>query len=304
MAIKFADGITGPCASPSPHAQSVDASLLSYCRFQNIQSLGSEVRIILTMGNGCSKPQHETEPGPRRPRQRQMIIGSPQEVMIHVPRNRVDRYGVPMQQVTRDIDRDVLLAALQHVARYIAYGGQTIVVIAVGGAVNTLYLKSRSTTHDVDIFGSTFTNQARMLLDEAMQDAQRHYRDLGTDWLNTETQMWMPGPLHSRLTEAAMRQNVRIFDEPGLTIYAAPWAYAFSAKVNRLLTGGDQGRSYDLDDAVTYIHEYIRAHGNHQVPVATALGWARQFNHECVADFLRTRVNQAYRKRYRGNAFN
>ncbi|QLI69228.1 uncharacterized protein G6M90_00g054590 [Metarhizium brunneum] len=89
----------------------------------------------------------------------------------------------------------------------------------------------------------------------------------------------------------------------GLTIYAAPWAYAFSAKVNRILAGGDQARPYDLDDAVSYIHEYIRAHGDQPVPTATALDWARQFNHESTANFLRTRVNQAYRRRYGGNAF-
>ncbi|OAQ62887.1 hypothetical protein VFPPC_08812 [Pochonia chlamydosporia 170] len=232
-----------------------------------------------------------------------MTIGAPQDVMIHVPRNRVDRYGAPIQPITRDIERNVLLAALQHVAGYISQRGQSIAVVAVGGAVNTLYLQSRTTTHDVDIFGSTFTNQARVLLDEAMQDARRHYQGLGTDWLNTETQMWMPGPLHQRLTEAAERQNVRVFEQPGLVIYAAPWAYAFSAKVSRILTGGDQVRPYDLDDAVTYIHEYIRTHGNRPVPVATALDWARQFHHESTENILRTRVNQAYRRRYGSNAF-
>ncbi|KAG5918110.1 hypothetical protein E4U42_006994 [Claviceps africana] len=257
------------------------------------------------MGNGCTKPQDEAERKAPKPRQHQgrRTIGLPQEVMIHVPRNRLDQNGVPVQQVTRDVDRDVLLVALQRVAQYIANCGQHVTVVAVGGAVNTLYLQSRNKTHGVDIFGTTFTNAARMLLDEAMQDAQRHCRDLGTDWLNTETQMWMPGPLHRRLTEAAERQNVRIFEMPGLTIYAAPWAYAFSAKVNRLLTGGDQGRSYDLDDAITYIHEYIASHGNQRIPMATALDWARQFNHDSSASFIRTRVNKAYRRKYGSNAF-
>ena len=48
---------------------------------------------------------------------------------------------VPVQQVTRDINRHVLLAALQHVASYIANRGQEIAVIAVGGVANTLYLQ-------------------------------------------------------------------------------------------------------------------------------------------------------------------
>ncbi|KAJ2974608.1 hypothetical protein NQ176_g5963 [Zarea fungicola] len=258
------------------------------------------------MGNCCSQTDSADSPAPRRQHRQgtgEVTIGAPQDVMIHIPRNRVDRYGVPVQQVTRDIGRDVLLAALHHVAGYIAQHGQSISVIAVGGAVNTLYLQSRQATHDVDIFGSSFSNQARVLLDEAMNDARRVYRDLGTDWLNTETQMWMPGPLHTELTAAAERQNVKVFDMPGLVIYAAPWSYAFSAKVSRILTGGDQARPYDLDDAVRYIHEYIRSHGDQPVRLATAAGWARQFGHESTADFLRTRLNRAYRREYGRDAF-
>ncbi|OAQ96717.1 hypothetical protein LLEC1_06357 [Akanthomyces lecanii] len=258
------------------------------------------------MGNCSSQPENDGAPAPRRARQQArgpITIGAPQEVMIHVPRNRVDHYGVPVQQVTRDIERDTLLAALKHVANYIAQRGHTITVVAVGGAVNTLHLQSRRATHDVDIFGADFNNQARVLLDEAMHDAQRHYRGLGTDWLNTETQMWMPGPIHQQLTAAAVKQNVKVFDMVGLTIYAAPWSYAFSAKVSRLLAGGDQARPYDLDDAVTYIHEYIRIHGNQPVKVSTATDWARHFRHESTPDFLRTRVNQAYRRRYGREAF-
>ena len=201
---------------------------------------------------GCTSSKTQAQ-GPRQgvgP----LAIGAPQEVMIHVPRNRVDRYGHPLQQITREIDRDTLLAALKHVSEYLARQSQHVTFMVVGGAVNTLYLSSRGTTHDVDVFGTDFNNTARMLMDEAMQDARRHFLGLGTDWINTETQMWMPGPLHRELSDAARRQNVVVFDQPGLTIYAAPWAYAFSAKINRLLTGGEQIRPYDLDDAVTYIH--------------------------------------------------
>ncbi|TWU73578.1 hypothetical protein ED733_004681 [Metarhizium rileyi] len=258
------------------------------------------------MGNSCSQPRNEAGPGARKLRKRRrggMNIGLPQEVMINIPCNRVSRHGLPVEQATPDVGREVLLAALQHVAQYIAHRGKNFTVIAVGGAVNTLYLKSRSTTHDVNIFGSTFTNQARILLDEAVFDAQQHHQDLRTNWLNTKPQMWMKVPLHSELTAAAERQNVRVFDMPGLTIYAAPWEYAFSAKVNQILLGSDQARPYDLDDAVTYIHEYICAHDNQPVLVTTALDWARQFNHENTAEFLRTGINEAYGKRYGGKAF-
>lgn len=248
------------------------------------------------MGCGSSKTEQERPP-------RQVTIGVPQDVMIHIPRNRADRYGVPVQQVTRDIDRDTLLTALHHVSDYIARNRQHITVIAVGGAVNTLFLRSRTTTHDVDVFGSDFHNQARVLLDRAMQNAQRRFPALGTDWLNTETQMWMPGPLHQELTAGAKQQNVKVYDGSGLTILAAPWEYAFSAKISRIMTGGAQARPYDLADAITYIHQYIRGHGNRPVPVATALGWARRYHHETNDNILRVRVNQEYRQRYGGVAF-
>lgn len=236
------------------------------------------------MGCGSSQPEQE-----RRPRQ--VTIGAPQDVMIHIPRNRTDRYGVPTQQVTQEVDRDTLIAALHHVSDFIARQRQHITVIAVGGAVNTLFLRSRLITHDVDVFGSDFSNQGRVLLDRAMHDARQRFRALGTDWLNTETQMWMPGPLHQELTAGARRQNVKVFDGPGLTILAAPWEYAFSAKINRILTGGVQRRPYDLADAATYIHEYIRSHGNASIPVATARGWAKHYHHETNDNILRTRVN-------------
>ncbi|KAH6628847.1 hypothetical protein F5144DRAFT_604968 [Chaetomium tenue] len=230
-------------------------------------------------------------------------IGHPQNVMIHIPRNRNDEHGVPIQQVTRDIDQNVLRTALDSVSAYIAARNRHLSVIAVGGAVNTLHLRSRTTTHDVDVFGSDFGNESRILLDEAMHDAQQHVPGLGTDWLNTETQMYMPGPMHDELTQLARRQNVQVYVGQGLTIFAAPWEYAFTAKINRILVGGVQARPYDLDDAVTYIHEYIQSHGNQPVPMATVLKWARRWHHEVTDDVLRNRVTPEYRRRYGRDAF-
>lgn len=256
------------------------------------------------MGQLCcseSKPKRRQRKG-QQPGGR-VQIGAPQNVMIHIPRNRNDASGIPIQQVTRDIDQSVLRSALDHVSQYIASRGQHLSVIGVGGAVNTLYLRSRATTHDVDVFGSDFGNQSRILLDEAMHDAQQHIPALGTDWLNTETQMYMPGPTHDELTQLARQQNVQVYTGQGLTILAAPWEYAFTAKVSRILVGGVQARPYDLDDAVTYIHEYIQSHGQQPVPVATVLRWARHWHHEITEDALRNRVNPEYRRRYGADAF-
>lgn len=248
------------------------------------------------MGCGSSRAASSEGDHPVR-----VAIGAPQNVQIHIPRNRADAHGVPRQQVTLDIDSKTLYAALQYVSEYIAHRKQHVSVIAVGGAVNTLYLKSRATTHDVDIFGSDFGNQARILLDSAMEAARQHFPALGTDWLNTETQMWMPGHLHEELTLEARQQNVKIFNGAGLRIYAAPWQYAFTAKLSRILTGGGQVREYDLADAVTYLHEFIRSHQNRPVPLNRILQWASHYNHHVNNSILQQRVNIEYRRRYRTN---
>ncbi|AEO67565.1 uncharacterized protein THITE_53192 [Thermothielavioides terrestris NRRL 8126] len=247
----------------------------------------------------------DCQPEARRPRdgRSDVQIGAPQDVTIQIPRNRNDPQGVPIQQVTRDIDQGVLRAALDHVSQFMERRNRHLSVIAVGGAVNTLYLRSRATTHDVDVFGSDFGNESRILLDAAMHDAQQHIPELGTDWLNTETQLWMPGRMHDELTQMAREQNVQVYHGRGLTILAAPWAYAFTAKLSRILLGGAHARSYDLADAVTYIHEYIRAHGNQPVPIATVFDWARRWHHEITDDLLRNRVDPEYVRRYGRHAF-
>jgi hypothetical protein len=244
------------------------------------------------MGCNGSKPERNGEQRHPAP-----VIGAPQSVQIHIPRNRADQHGVPVQQVTREVDRDTLFRALSHASAYLGQRRHHISVIAVGGAVNNLYLRSRATTHDVDIFGSDFSNQARMLLDEAVHDTRLRYPQLGTDWLNTETQMWMTPTMQQELTQLARRQNVKVFGKDGdpLIIYAAPWSYAFSAKISRILTGDP--RAYDLQDAITYLHQYILSHGNRPVNLATAFEWARHYHHESNKDILR-RVNRAYQERY------
>lgn len=47
--------------------------------------------------------------------------------------------------------------ALTVVTAYIAKQKKNVVVIAVGGAVNTIFLRTRTSTHDVDFFNNLLT---------------------------------------------------------------------------------------------------------------------------------------------------
>lgn len=255
---------------------------------------------------GCGSSKEINVPRPRQARGRQkgapLTIGAPAEVSIHLPRNRTDPHGVPIPQTIHEIDRRSLENALGLMASYLNRKNAQITVIAVGGAVNTIFLKTRNSTHDVDIFGSNLDNSSRMLLDEALHYAiQQSPSPLGTDWMNTENQMWLSPTLHRELTNEAIRQNVRVFDRAGLRVLAAPWEYAFSGKISRLLTGGSQIRPYDLKDAIHYLSRIVNQHGGQPIPVATVEGWARRFHHDTSRTFLTKTVNADYRRQYGRN---
>ncbi|KAK2762162.1 hypothetical protein FQN54_001170 [Arachnomyces sp. PD_36] len=237
--------------------------------------------------------QHQEE------EEHEMEIGGPTDISIHIPRNRADEHGVPIQQVTREVDRKDLKSALSIMARYLHEKNAQLTVIAVGGAVNTIFLRTRESTHDVDIFGSNLSNQDRVLLDDAMHYTQQQRTGLlGTDWFNTENQMWMTTDLHRELTNEAVQQNDVVFEEAGLKVLAAPWEYGFSGKISRLMKGGEQVRAYDLADAVHYLDLYIRKHGGRPVRVATVEEWAKRFRHTTSREYLLDKVNKEYRAQY------
>lgn len=182
------------------------------------------------MGCGSSRPETGPNRRPARPvqgrQQRPMpAIGTPSEVTIHLPRNRTDDQGIPLPTTTHEINRQDLEQALGLMAQYLQQLKAQITAIVVGGGgdVNILLLRTRPSTHDVDIFGSNLDNSTRYLLDEAMQYALEHATSpLGTDWFNTENQMWLSPSLHRELTDEARRRNVVVFSRPGLKILAAP----------------------------------------------------------------------------------
>ena len=163
--------------------------------------------------------------------------------------------------------------------------------------MNTLFLGTRQSTHDVDFFGTNLNNHQRRLLSEAAQYAESHSpAQLGGKWLNTETQQWLGPGVHRQLTDAAIQQNHVVFEAPGLKVVAAPWSYAFCTKVNRLMKY--LHKPYDMTDAVSYLHQYIRTR-NDDRPVSsrTIREWSSLFSIQLDRIVLRN-ANQEYRRRY------
>ena len=94
--------------------------------------------------------------------------------MLQVPRPVLDYNQRPIRIEDYELNRKSLLAALTTMANYIDSHRQNITVVTVGGAVNTILLRTREATHDVDFFGTNINNNQRMLLDEAAKYAERH----------------------------------------------------------------------------------------------------------------------------------
>ena len=248
------------------------------------------------MGCGSSKPRPRNDGIPLHTN-----ISGPVTPPGAVPAPVRDERGLWVVYDQADLSSQNISRALGFVAQYLRERNEDLVIIAVGGAVNTVLLKTRNVTHDVDFFGATLDGRRLRMLREAGQFAiERSSVQLSQDWLNNATAR-MPGVVENidHLIQAAVEQNDVLFSERGLKVLAAPWRYAFVKKVSRLTQG--TGRTYDAADAVAYIHQHILRHGNMPVPIGEVRAWGNQYR-ALVPDIVLHQINTLYGETYRGNA--
>lgn len=131
--------------------------------------------------------------------------------------------------------------------------------MAVGGSINTVILRSRETTHDIDFFAESVTQQQKRALQDAARRVATTFRPrLDGDWLNNSTALFIDPSIRQQLEHDAVRQNVLLFSEPGLTVYAAPWMYLFASKLDRIAGGGKgTAQAYDPHDAYHFLQQHL-----------------------------------------------
>jgi len=276
-------------------------------QFRSFTALGSSICIRLE--SSTYQPQHpqsssgrmggccSSEDSEQPPSARPMNIGRPEDPILRVPRPRIDEHGVPMPIEDHELTRRNIIRALSYVAGFVRSRNQHITLLTVGGVINTVYLKTRQTTHDVDFFGTNLDNEQRQLLDQAAQHAERLCSiPLGGAWLNNETQLHMARDVHKDLTQLALEQRDIVFEEPGLTVLAPPWSYAFVSKCCRL--GTQYQRSYDATDAAVYLHEISRRNGDMVVSKRLVQDWCQRYRGEMLSNDVLNQVQKAYRHRY------
>nr|KMM70871.1 hypothetical protein CPAG_07180 [Coccidioides posadasii RMSCC 3488] len=236
------------------------------------------------MGNETSKSDNKG---------RIITISAPQGGLQMVPTPERDPQGAPVRHRDFDINRANLLVAFQHMAEYLQSQNADVTVVAVGGAVNTIYLQNREVTHDVDFFGGN--EQSRLLKDASKYAQQESKIQLGANWLNNATTLFIPLALQARIIQAAMQQNVVLFREKGFTVLAAPWDYAFCGKTNRM--GGPDERPYDCKDAVGYLREYILSNGEKPVKAREIEEWGKIYG-KMVTTCALKQISSSYEQAY------
>jgi hypothetical protein len=257
------------------------------------------------MGCGNSKPEPAQPAQPGRvqgPGQNTASMPTGRPVMVP-PTNR-DASGRPITHQDFELDRDTIIRALDHMGQCLDQLGVDATVVTVGGAVNTVYLQSRRSTHDIDFFLATPTAAEHTVIHEATRSAAHSERSqrvgIGAKWFNNATQLLMGRDIQACLAQSALQQNVIVYQyrgpRGGIVAYAAPWAYAFCGKLNRLCESN--ARSYDIADAVSYLHQYLLANSRQTASAAEIKQWCRDFGKK-VTDGVLDQVNARYNTTYR-----
>jgi hypothetical protein len=165
----------------------------------------------------------------------------------------VNKPGVEDKQLTaQDINRGLDLTA-----QHLKGKKKQITVVAVGGAINTILLRSRASTADVDFFSVDTVNNPT--LRDGIRSAAKTMQ-LGEGWMNNHTALFITSDAKTNIYNEAIRDGVVIFDKPGLKVVAAPWMYCLVAKLEKAGNRGN-AKSYDMSDASQYLIEESKRRG-------------------------------------------
>ncbi|KAF4978991.1 hypothetical protein FZEAL_4722 [Fusarium zealandicum] len=248
------------------------------------------------MGCNHSRYEREMESRPIRP----VTISDPMGGPVMIPPMFRDSSGRPIQHDSSDLDREQILEAFQQMAEYLDECGVDTSVVIVGGAVNTVYLRSRQSTHDVDFFLDDPASKDYVSLHNAARFANSKAQGrLGEEWFNNSTQLFMARDVQTALVQEAKQQNELVFEHRGcnggLRVYAAPWTYALCSKLNRLCDINP--RAYDMADAVVYLDRYLSVIGEGYISAQAVNEWCRWYHHDVTRGVLK-QLDESFSRKY------
>lgn len=151
-------------------------------------------------------------------------------------------------------------AALEYAAAYLHRRRCPMQLVATGEVINTLYLRDRTSTHDVIFFASDHSPLDWQILRAAIADAT-HKTGAPPNWLHNQTHVSLTQAVRLRLVRNAVQCGTIVFQAPGLKLFAAPWEYALCSKLDCMKRVAEKkvevGGRRDEDDAIAYLNQII-----------------------------------------------
>jgi hypothetical protein len=206
----------------------------------------------------------------------------------------------PPGEPEQTYSKEKIEEGLKVVAKYLASKKLNVAIVTVGGAVNTVLLKSRASTGDVDFFYRTKASGSKEsnLVHEVVEGGKLAEKELklGSQWLNNHTVVFIEEHIIHDLYDDAVAQNEKVFSANGLTVYAAPWNYALMAKLDR--AGKPGAKSYDITDAVDYLDRLIKSRHGHAVKKSELKAWATKFKLAAPTEAVIDRLDKLYKQKH------
>lgn len=218
-------------------------------------------------------------------------------IPVNKPRRVRNAQGYLVDNLELAYDKRTLEHALAVMAQYLQSHGEDLTIIIIGGAVNTILLESRQTTHDIDFLGTNINREQHQTLMRAATYARSSCQPkLEYGWWNNEVNLGLPTKILQQITREALTQDEVVFHRKGLKIIAAPWELQLCGKINRHASGGIV-RSYDLSDAVAYLRRYVQTHDDQPISSKMIKKWAISYYKKTDTTII-NQIAKEYRRIY------
>ena len=177
-----------------------------------------------------------------------------------------------------ELNAGEMRAALTIAGKYLRKKRHPLTVVAIGGGIATLHLRSRDTTPDFDFFARDLDAHDHQLIRDTSNKATD---SMGAprQWFNSRVSAFLSQNVRYRLVDEAIVANEVVFQHQGLTVLAAPWRYSFCTKLNRMHRGVTNRRyykPYDISDAIAFLQRLVQQHGG-PVPRTNITDWLSEF---------------------------
>lgn len=183
----------------------------------------------------------------------------------------------PITHEPTPLNANQLRFCLEQLATHIHQRRRQLHLVVIGGVVNTVLLKTRHATTDIDLLTANPTREDVTLLAQAARLVREQNPNLHLDesWLNSNAGLFIQPELRLIIIQQGFAQNDIVFHAPGLTLYAAPYSYAIVAKLNRI--AGEGAPTHDLGDAVAYLRRYLSLRNHSHVSLRQVESWCREY---------------------------